>query len=82
MKSRPCRGYIFEGSLSIEGSFWPTLIHFLCAGMVYMGIPRDHFMALVTCSVVVYAAKRSSVDVYGEIVDIVCHSCSQAKKKV
>ena len=54
-----------------EGSFWPILVHFLRTSMIHMGIPRDDLLAFITDSVAGDGPSRYSVDVDGEIADIV-----------
>ena len=50
--------------------------------MIYMGVPRDDLLALITCGVAGDGPSRYSIDVDCEIADIVCDSGGKTQEEV
>ena len=50
--------------------------------MIYMGVPRDDLLALITCGVAGDGPSRYSIDVDCKIADIVCDSGGKTQEEV
>ena len=68
--------------MSTQGSFRPILVDFLCTCMIYMGIPCDDLLTLITCRVTGDGPSRYSIDVDCEIADIVGDSGGKTQEEV